>query len=141
MIKTYLDSGVLIAAHRGTASILIAAASILNDPNREFVTSEFVRLEVLPKPKYHGRTAEVTFYDGYFATVTQVVPLDSALVQLGMQRAETFGLSAVDALHVAAAETGGAEKLVTAERPTSPLLRVTTIRVTSIHPVSAPSSP
>jgi predicted nucleic acid-binding protein len=129
-----VDSGVLIEAFRGSSAIAISALAILNDANREFVTSEFVRLEVLPKPTFQRRLIEVAFYNAFFAIVAQSAPITRALVRLAMRRAEEFGLSAVDALHVAAAETTGAVELITSERPTSPLSRVTSIRVVSIHP-------
>lgn len=134
MIRTFVDSGVLIEAFRGSSAIATSALAILNDTNREFVTSEFVRLEVLPKPTFQRRLIEVAFYNAFFATVAQSAPITKALVRLAMQRAERFGLSAVDALHIAAAETAGAAELITTERPTSPLSRVTSIRVVSIRP-------
>jgi len=48
MIRTYLDAGVLIAAARGKEPIAIRALEILDDPNRQFVSSIFLRLELLP---------------------------------------------------------------------------------------------
>lgn len=134
MIRTYLDSSVLIEAQRASGPLAGPALAVLNDPNRRFVTSEFVRLEVLPKPTYFRRAAEITFYNEYFAAATRSVAITRALVGPAQQRAEMFGLGAVDALHVAAAETAHADELITAEKPTSPLLRVTTIRVVSLHP-------
>lgn len=134
MIRTYLDSSVLIEAQRASGPLAGHALAVLNDPNRTFVTSEFVRLEVLPKPTYYRRFAEVAFYNAYFAVATRSVAITRPLVGLAMQRAETFGLSAIDALHIAAAETAHADELVTAEKPTSPLMRVLTIRVVSLHP-------
>ena len=141
MVKTYVDTGVLIEAYRSAGPLAGATIAILSDPNRAFVTSEFVRLEVLPKPTYYRRLDEVAFYNAFFAGALPPVGITRRLVRLATQRAETFGLSAVDALHVAAAEIGGADELVTAERPTSPLARVTTLRVTSIHPAPAPPTP
>jgi predicted nucleic acid-binding protein len=45
-----------------------------------------------------------------------------------------FGLSALDALHVAAAINVGGEELVTTEKPTKPLHQATGIRIRSIQP-------
>jgi hypothetical protein len=53
MIKTYLDSGVLIAAARGTDATSLRAIAILDDDQRQFCSSCFVRLEILAKAKYH----------------------------------------------------------------------------------------
>lgn len=134
MIMTYVDSSALIESQRALGALAGLALAVLNDPNRRYVTSDFVRLEVLPKPIYYRRTAEVAFYNAYFAAASRSVAITRSLVGLAVQRAEAFGLSAVDALHVAAAELAHADELITAERPTSPLLRVTTIRVVSLHP-------
>ena len=103
MIRTFVDSGVLIEAFRGSSAIATSALAILSDANREFVTSEFVRLEVLPKPTFQRRLIEVTFFNAFFATTSQSAPINRALVRLALTRAEEFGLSAVDALHVASA--------------------------------------
>lgn len=43
-----------------------------------------------------------------------------------------FGLSAIDALHVAAALSVNAEELITTEKPSKPMHRVTKIKVISI---------
>ena len=133
MIRTFVDSGVLIEAFRGSSAIAASALAILNDVNREFATSEFVRLEILPKPAFQRRMVEVAFYNAFFATVAQSAPVTRALVRLAMRRAKEFGLSAVDALHIAAAETTGSAELITTERPASPLSRVTSIQVISIR--------
>jgi hypothetical protein len=48
-IRTFLDSGVLIAAYKGSPSLEAPAIDILDDPNRVFLSSPFVRHEVSPK--------------------------------------------------------------------------------------------
>lgn len=53
-------------------------------------------------------------------------------MQDGYQVACQYGLAALDALHVAAALSVGAEELVTTERKTKPMYRVTGIQITSI---------
>jgi len=45
-------------AARGNDEVAARALAVLDDPNRSFVTSDFVRLEVVPKPVYFGRTRE-----------------------------------------------------------------------------------
>lgn len=134
MTLTYLDASVLIAAARASGLLYTAATALLGDSRRQFVASDFVRLETLPKPTYFGRTAEIHLFMAYFAAVRVWVPISPALVQLAIQRAETFGLNGMDDLHIAAAELGGAEEFITAERATKPFFRVTTLRIVSIHP-------
>jgi hypothetical protein len=47
--RTFLDSGVLISAAHGTDNTALQALQILDDPDLAFVSSIFVKLEVLPK--------------------------------------------------------------------------------------------
>ena len=64
--KTYIDSVVLITAFRGGSEIAVRAFEILDDEEREFVSSKFVKLEVLPKPIHGRRQDEVDFYEAFF---------------------------------------------------------------------------
>ncbi len=66
MITTYIDSGVLIAAARGDTQLSTLALPYLADPNREYITSDYVRLEVLPKAVFHKREEEAEFYNEFF---------------------------------------------------------------------------
>jgi hypothetical protein len=68
--KTYLDSGVLITAFCGVQSASIRANQMLNDPNREFASSYFVQLEVLPKATFNKQQDEAEFYETFFSAVT-----------------------------------------------------------------------
>jgi predicted nucleic acid-binding protein len=122
-ILTFVDASVLIyAASKPTAATLarrLRALQVLGDPDREFLSSEFLRLEILPIPVYFQRARELAFYQRFFAGV--VTWADSAqLIGTAYDLACQFGLGAVDALHVAAAAAHGAE-LVCAERPTKPI--------------------
>jgi hypothetical protein len=47
MTITVVDAGVLIAAARGSIDVSARAMAILDDPDRSFASSEFVRLEVI----------------------------------------------------------------------------------------------
>jgi predicted nucleic acid-binding protein len=130
---TFVDAGVLIAAARGTDLIALRANQALGDPNRSFAASPFLRLEILPKAMFHKRLEEVSFYDVFFAAVTRWAEPDSALADKALLLASTFGLSALDALHVAAALSVGADELLTTERQQKPIHRVTEIRVRTLH--------
>ena len=132
MRRTFVDAGVLIAAARATGALGVRALAVFDAADRLFVSSAFVRLEVLPKAVYFRRAAEVAFYEDFFAAVEQVVPWSTALIQHAYTEACDAGLSGFDALHMAAAKSCGAEEFITTERPTKPLFRVTGIVVTSI---------
>ena len=135
MIRTFLDSGVLIAATRASGERGIRALALFNDAERVFVTSDFVRIEILPKALYYKRRAEVAFYERFFSTAAQVVQYSDSLIMQAYTEACTVGLSAMDAFHIAAARMSGAEEFITTERPTSPLFRVTGITMTTLHTV------
>ena len=64
--RTFLDSGVLISAARGTDNTALKALQILDDSDRAFVSSIFVKLEVLPKAIYNGFHEEAVFYQELF---------------------------------------------------------------------------
>ncbi|MBC6478736.1 MAG: hypothetical protein EBE86_030320 [Hormoscilla sp. GUM202] len=69
MKRTYIDSGVLIEAVRGTNAVALKARRIITDTNREFASSIFVKLEVIPKATYYKNAAEVAFYERFFNSV------------------------------------------------------------------------
>jgi hypothetical protein len=131
---TYIDSGVLIFASQGTSAAASLALPFLGDPNREYVTSDYVRLEVLPKPIFHGRAAEVEFYNAFFATTTRSVPTSEALLRNAFEEACKTGISGVDAIHISSAVFGGAEEFITSEKTDRPIHRTKLIKVVSIFP-------
>ena len=133
MTRTFLDSGVLIAAARGTPALANRAMSIIDDSNRSFLASDFVRLEVLPKSVYHKNSEEAEFYETYFAGAERMISSSKELVDEAYEEARATGLSAVDALHVAAAKSANAEEFITTEKPTKPLFRVNGVTMRSLQ--------
>jgi len=132
VIRTYLDAGVLIAAVRGDPGPARAAYDLLENPEREFVASVFLRLEVLPKAIHQRRAAEVAFYRRYFERVVAwAEPIDE-LAGRAEQEAAQYGLSALDALHVAAALMLSADEFVTTEGLRRPIHRAMGVRVVPI---------
>ena len=132
MIRTYLDAGVLITAARGKAPLATRALDILDDPNRQFVSSVFLKLEVMPKAIYHKKASEVEFYEAVFDAVTDWAESTDEIVERGYSEALAFGLAALDALHVAAAATLGADELVTTEKSDKPIHRRAAVKVVSL---------
>ena len=129
---TYIDSGVLLSATDGVGIIAEKALQILGDSQREFASSEFVRLEISPKAIYNKQTEEAQFYEEFFGDVTYWANDLTHIVQEGYQIAAQYGLAAMDALHVAAALSVGAEEFVTTEKKTKPMFRVSSLKVVSI---------
>src|ERR1044072_1517683 len=101
MTRTYVDTGVLITSARGIAPIAIKALEILDDPNREFVSSVFLKLEILHKAVYYGNEAEAEFYKTFFDVVTHWADTLDQITQEAFKEACNSGLAAMDALHVA----------------------------------------
>jgi predicted nucleic acid-binding protein len=130
---TFIDAGVLIAASRGNAQVARRAIAILDDPGRSFASSAFVRLEVLPKASFHKQTDEVSFYEDYFRSVSHWVEPGVTLVESALLLAKDKGLSALDALHGAAALAANASEIITTERRGRPIHRLTQIKITTIH--------
>ena len=122
MPRTFLDSGVLLAAARGSGKDQDRALRILEDPNRAFVTSPFIYLELVPKAVYYKKRLERSFYEEYFRAAEWVRDLDKieAIAQLEAARS---GLAAMDALHIAAAHLGRADEFITTERSGKPIYR------------------
>lgn len=132
MTITFIDSGVLITASRGVEDLSERAITILASVNREFASSEFIKLEVLPKAIYYCQTDEAEFYQAFFNAVTYWANNTDQIIQDGYSIASKYGLAAMDALHIAAGISVGAEEFVTTEKPTKPMYRVTEIEVVSL---------
>jgi predicted nucleic acid-binding protein len=125
---------VLLAAVRGEDEAYQQAMDVLDNPERSFVSSVYVRLETLPNAVFFNREDEVEACESFFDEVVRWVPSSPELSSRAFELACQYGLGAMDALHVAATEAADAE-LVTAEKPTKPMFRVGSPRVLSIRTV------
>jgi hypothetical protein len=76
---SFVDSGVLIAAARGTPEMLAKARAILADREIVFASSAYVRLEVLPKASFYGQEGERLFYNSFFQAGRFWAPSDETL--------------------------------------------------------------
>ncbi len=132
MKVTFIDSGVLVTAARGVGEDSEKALEILADSSREFASSEFIKMEVIPKAIYNRKTAEAEFYESFFSAVTYWSNDIEKVIQDAYNIGCQYGLAAMDALHVAAALSVGAEEFVTTEKKTKPMFRVSSIKVISI---------
>ena len=132
-VKTYVDAGVLIAAARGVQPLAGMALALLDDSKREFITSDYLRMEILPKPTYFRVVEELALYEEFFRSASLVLSFHAVPLQESLDTACRFGLSAIDAIHLTAAAVSGCEELVTTERPTSPMYRASAVRVVSLQ--------
>jgi predicted nucleic acid-binding protein len=132
--RTYIDSCVLLYAAQGTSEPAGRALPFLFDPEREYVTSDYVRLELVPHATYNKRFEEVAFYEAFFKTAIRHIPTSKRLLDMAMDLGCKTGVTGIDAIHVACAIFAGAEELVTAERSTKPIYKTTSVKVVSINP-------
>jgi predicted nucleic acid-binding protein len=127
-IRTFLDSGVLIAAYKGLPSIEAPAGRILDDPDRVFLSSPLVRHEISPKAIFNKQTVEYRFYQRYFRRALFCDDLKAILSHAGKESAKS-GIGAMDSLHIAAAHLLGADEFVTTESPGKSIYRTSLVKV------------
>ena len=128
MIRTFVDSGVLIAAARSVGPDRERALQLLEDPDRSLLTSPFVQMEVLPKAIFHKKLLERSFYERYLRNA--IWYRDVARIEAVAQtEAAEAGLGAMDALHLAASSLSRADEFITTEKPSKPIHRSTIVKV------------
>jgi predicted nucleic acid-binding protein len=114
---------VIINALRDDPVLRRRARAVLTDSSRDLIVGDYVKLETLPKMVYNKLPQQVAYTKDLFARAEYVRSTD-ALITHAETLAEAYGLSAVDALHVASAIAGHADELVTFEKPEKPFFRV-----------------
>jgi predicted nucleic acid-binding protein len=128
-LTRFLDSGVLLTGWRGQPPLVDKARAIIADESVDFVTSENVRLELLPKPAYEKRRIETEFYNEHFAVAKGIEAFSAELGEAAFILAKKYGLAAGDALNIASAIRQKADEFLTSEAPGKPLFRVKELRV------------
>jgi predicted nucleic acid-binding protein len=131
-VRTYIDTGVLIAAGSNNKHAAIAA-SFLYDPLREYVTSDYVKIELLPKCIFYKNDRERQVYEEFFQKCLIRVPSSDDLLAFAIEEGGKTGISGMDALHIACAIVAEAEEFITTERPGT-LLHTAGVKVISILP-------
>jgi predicted nucleic acid-binding protein len=138
MIKTFVDSGVLIVAARGDQTESEPALRVSEDPRRQLLTSVFVRLEVYPKTAFHLYPLQRAFLNEFFMDPSLEWARDlNGLVHLAVSESERYGLAAMDALRVAAALLLSGDEFVTTEKPGRPIYQVDSLSVLHMSGIQA----
>lgn len=133
MKRTYIDANVLIAAFQGEEQVAQRALRVLDDPDRKLVVSDYLCLEVLPKPTFYRRQEEIDFMQAVFNGASENLITSSDLTGCALEMASKYDMTPIDALHVGAAAVAGVDEFVTMEKPTKPMCKVKEIKVVSIH--------
>jgi predicted nucleic acid-binding protein len=123
LLRTYVDSGVLIWAAQGVTENSGIALPFVTDSSREYVTSDYVRLELIPKATFHRNQTELDFYEAFFQANIRCIPASESLMREAMDHGCHTGISGLDALHIAYAVFAGAEEFITTEKRTKPIHR------------------
>lgn len=131
LIRTYLDANIPIEAFRGkVAARRFLAEAILESRRRLYVTSPFLRLELLPVPDRTGDRQQTAALLSFFARSEPVRDLDR-IFTVAHELVRDYQLSVMDALHVASAHVGGCDELITREaKATKPIYRQHLVTVT-----------
>ena len=116
MRRTYLDTGVLIDAARGKGSRAEAALRLLLDPERVFLSSSYLDLELLPQVIKHRVREQQEFLETYLASTERIEDWN-AIFRVAFREASRSPVSGMDALHVAAAHLLKADEFITTEKP------------------------
>ena len=114
-ILTYVDACLLIAAFQNRSERDRRAVEVLGDRRRIFVTSDALWLEVMPKALFNKRPDEADFYADFFGRAQQRLSWNTATLQRAHTLASTYGLAAMDAIHIAFALEAGADQFISAE--------------------------
>jgi len=134
--RTYIDSCVLIAAARldNSDGISQKALAILASAERYFISSYYVKLEVLPHAIRNNSYEEADFYNTFFDGVNEWIEPNQQLLECAYNEIiNNNGLSGIDAIHVAAAMLGTADELITAEKINKPICQVRSIKVVTLR--------
>lgn len=132
-MRTFVDACVLIAACQGAPEVAARMFEILNDESREFVVSDFLKLEVIPKPTFHKFDKQVAFYNEFFKSAITNVSPSNGITATALEFACKYDLEAMDAIHVGVATQAKVEEFITLEKPERPINRVKDIRVISLY--------
>lgn len=134
--RTYLDTGVLIAASGGNQKLFQAAFAVIDDPDREFVITDFLKLELLPKPTYFKKIDEVDFLNDFFSIAVETLETTPEKTAASLVLACKYGLSAIDAIHLQTVVESNIFEFVTTEKTEKHFFKISnpSFKLTSIHP-------
>lgn len=133
-MRTYLDTGVFIRAHRSDDRITKERArALIYDEGRTIVGSSMLDLELLPTARSHGGARELAAMQILLSAIAEKTDIDPDLVSRAIEIGVDTGTSGADAIHMAAADRLAAVEFVTSEKEDKPMYQCTHVIVTSIE--------
>jgi predicted nucleic acid-binding protein len=133
VIRTYPDANVLIAVDRAKEPELSAALAILDDPNRTFVVSPLLALEVLPSAAAADHREFLKFWEAFVGNADRADDLGRIVESAFKVRVAEPSIGGLDAMHIAAAHISRCDELVTFERSKRAMHRTKLVRVVSLR--------
>jgi len=124
MLRTYLDTGVLIEAAAGRGP----AVALVRDTRRVFLSCPFLDLELLPQTIRNRKRGQQEFLEAYLAATERIEDMDT-IFREAFRQASHSPVSGMDALHIAAAHLLGADELITTEKPGKAIYKNTLVPV------------
>jgi predicted nucleic acid-binding protein len=118
------------------------ALNFLEDSKRLFLFSDYLWLEVMPKRLYFNQKEQVSYIKKLFDR-SEKISSGQTIIDKAISLAASYGLNAMDALHVATAIEGKANEFVTFEKPAKPFFRIPSseICIVSLYPSISWSPP
>jgi predicted nucleic acid-binding protein len=134
--RTFLDTGVLLAAWDANKAFHEHAKSILEDANRDFIATSLLSLELIPHAEFGKRDREVAFMRDYLDVyVSETLEVNEQLVIEGMEVACRIDAGGIDAMHLAAAIRLNADEFITTEKESKPMYNENRLRVVHLSKV------
>jgi predicted nucleic acid-binding protein len=121
---TFLDTNVLINAMCGETELAARCFAVIDDPDREFVVSDFLKLELLPKPVCFKQNESEAFYREYLSAASKMLETTPETTRRAFDLACLHGLGAIDAIHFQTAIEAEATEFITAEKQTKPYFKI-----------------
>jgi len=129
--RIFLDANVFIAMFRGKNEIARKAYEILDDSEIEIVCSDALWLELMPKPLFNKNQEEVEFYQTIFDR-SEYATWNLDVLNDAKNIAKSYGMAAMDAIHISTAANSKVDVFYTTEKHTKPMFRVPHIKVISL---------
>jgi predicted nucleic acid-binding protein len=105
------------------------ALDLLCDPEREFVASLLVRMELLPLAQNPN---EVEFYETYFKQVSIWMAIEPHLVTTAIEEERQSKVAPLDAIQLVLAAAAGCHEFVTADTPGAPVFSTQRVQVVGL---------
>lgn len=133
--RTFLDTNVLISAFCGEHELAARCFDVIGDPDREFIASDFLKLELLPKPAFNKQEEALAFYNSYLSGVSEMLLTTPEMTASASNLACQYGLGPIDAIHYQTAIEANASEFITIEKPTKAFFQINnpSIKVISLR--------